>query len=254
MKKGTVTFKSKEKGYGFIMSETDERFFFHITQIGHENFEQLTKGDSVTFENTETPRGMQVTSILANPIFIQNTNHFKKTINFSEEQIRELFGDLAAEDENIDRFNSYFIKTDTYEKIHNSLPIRILVAHKGIGKSAIFRMSYIENQNSNVLSLWVKPNDISNLGKVEGPIDSLELIRQWHSGLDELIINKIISNFNLNSENSFINQVANKGIKLADRIATIVKKVPEVVNIDFTKKQVAEQYMKENKIIILLTI
>ena len=57
-----------------------------------------------------------------------------KKIDFSEEQIREIFGDLAAEDENKERFSSYFIKTDVYKKIHNFLPIRILVAHKGVGK------------------------------------------------------------------------------------------------------------------------
>lgn len=246
MKSGIVTYKNEEKGYGFVKSNDNEKYFFHINEIGHQSFEQLTINRSVNFEFKNSLKGMQITNILA------NINCYEKPINFSEEQIRGLFGDLAAEDENIDRFNSYFIKTDTYEKIHNYLPIRILVAHKGIGKSAIFRMSYNENLNNNILSLWVKPNDIAQLGKTEGAIDSLELIRQWQSGLDEIIIDKIISNFNLSGESEFLNQVTNKGIRLVDRIASIVKKVPDVVDIDNIKKQVAEQYMKDKKIIIYI--
>ncbi|GAA6505553.1 hypothetical protein K350107B32_19460 [Agathobaculum butyriciproducens] len=39
-------------------------------------------------------------------------------ITFTEEQITGLFGELAAEDENIERFKSSFFKNATYEKIH----------------------------------------------------------------------------------------------------------------------------------------
>ena len=66
-------------------------------------------------------------------------------ITFTEDQITGLFGELAAEDEDIERFKSSFFKSATYEKIHNDRPLRILVAHKGVGKSALFRMSYEEN-------------------------------------------------------------------------------------------------------------
>ncbi|MBC3899318.1 hypothetical protein GH811_06790 [Acetobacterium malicum] len=249
---GTVTYKSQDKGYGFIETNKNERCFFHTNEIGCQNFQQLTLKKYVTFEYINSTQGIKVMSILDISNSPKVVNRHNKAINFSEEQIRELFGVLAAEDENIDRFNSYFIKTDTYEKIHNFLPIRILVAHKGIGKSAIFRMSYIENQNNNVLSLWVKPNDIANLGKTEGPIDSLELIRQWQSGLESIIIEKIISNFNLDNENELFKQVTNKGIRLADRISSIVKKIPELINVDTVKKQVAEQYKKNKKIIIFI--
>jgi hypothetical protein len=115
---------------------------------------------------------------------------YGKVIDFSEEQIREMFGDLAAEDEKLDRFSSYFIKTDVYKKIHNFLPIRILVAHKGIGKSAVFRMSYLENLKNNVLSIWVRPDDILGIANTEDGTEPLEMIRQWKTGLEELLIEK----------------------------------------------------------------
>lgn len=140
-------------------------------------------------------------------------NPHGKVIDFSEEQIREMFGDLAAEDEKRERFSSYFIKTDVYKKIHNFLPIRILVAHKGIGKSAVFRMSYLENIEDKVLSIWVKPDDILGIANTEDGTDPLEMIRQWKSGLEELLVEKVISNFNISKDNDVINQISKNGLK-----------------------------------------
>ena len=79
-------------------------------------------------------------------------------ITFTEDQITGLFGELAAEDEDIERFKSSFFKSATYEKIHNDRPLRILVAHKGVGKSALFRMSYEENIANNILTSVDIPN------------------------------------------------------------------------------------------------
>ena len=136
-----------------------------------------------------------------------------------------MFGDLAAEDENEDRFNAYFIKTDVYEKIHNFLPIRVLVAHKGVGKSAVFRMSYLENLKNNVLSIWVKPDDILGIANTGDETNSLEMIRQWKTGLEKLLVEKVISNFNISKDNGIANKIFKSGFKLADQIGMIVKKL-----------------------------
>lgn len=173
-----------------------------------------------------------------------------KKIDFSEEQIREIFGDLAAEDENKERFSSYFIKTDVYKKIHNFLPIRILVAHKGVGKSAVFRMSYLENIKDNVLSIWVKPDDILGIANTYDETDPLEMIRQWKSGLEEMLVEKVFNNFNISKDNDVINQISRKGLKLTEQIGMIVKKVRDVVDVDSIKKNVADQYLKTHKIVI----
>ncbi len=254
MEKGIIIRKIDEKGYGFIKSFNTGSVFFHISTIGKDLFDTLKKGDEVSFESIISAKGKQAKSIAINSNTIDTESLFNKKIDFSEEQIRELFGDLAAEDESIDRFESYFVKTDTYDKIHNSLPIRILVAHKGIGKSAIFRMSYIENQKNNVLSLWVKPDDIANLGKTEGDIeiDPLELIRQWKFGLEDLIVKKVISNLNISNEESIQSQVINKGVKIAEKITNIVKKINEITDVDEIKKMVAEKYLKDKKVIIYI--
>ena len=145
MEKGIISYKT-EKGYCFIRSKTGEKIFVHINNVDQKTYEHLTVGNKVLFEYEETSKGKSATKVIVEPS--ESTDD--KRIDFSEEQIRDIFGDLAAEDENIERFKTNFIKTDVYKKIHNFLPIRILVAHKGIGKSAVFRMSYSENLKNNV--------------------------------------------------------------------------------------------------------
>lgn len=245
MEKGIISNKT-EKGYCFIRSSTGESIFVHINNVGKETYEQLAKGSKVLFEYEETDRGKRATNVMLEP----SESPHGKVIDFSEEQIRDMFGDLAAEDEKKDRFSAYFIKTDVYKKIHNFLPIRILVAHKGIGKSAVFRMSFLENIRDNVLSIWVKPDDILGIANTEDGTDPLEMIRQWKSGLEELLVEKVISNFNISEDNDSINQISRNGLKLTERIGMIVKKVQDVVDVDAIKKSVADQYLKNHKIVI----
>ena len=245
MEKGIIS-KKTEKGYCFIRSSTGESIFVHINNVGKEAYEQLAKGSKVLFEYEETDRGKSATNVMLEP----PERPHGKVIDFSDEQIRDMFGDLAAEDEKKDRFSAYFIKTDVYKKIHNFLPIRILVAHKGIGKSAVFQMSYLENLKNNVLSIWVKPDDILSIANTENETDPLVMIRQWKSGLEELLVEKVVSNFNISKDNDTINQVSRKGLKLTERIGMIVKKVQDVVDVDAIKKCVADQYLKNHKIVI----
>lgn len=247
MEKGIISHKT-ENGYCFIRSSAGEHIFVHISIVGEDVFEQLAKGVKVLFEYEETPKGKRATTVMLEPL----ENPHGKIIDFSEEQIREMFGDLAAEDEEKRRFSSYFIKTDVYKKIHNFLPIRILVAHKGVGKSAVFRMSYLENMENNVLSIWVKPDDILGIANTDDSTDPLEMIRQWKLGLEELLVEKVIENFNISKDNDSINLISRNGLKLTEKISAIVKKVQDVVDIDAIKKSVADQYLKDHKIVIYI--
>lgn len=245
MKKGTISNKT-ERGYCFIRSSAGERIFVHINNVGKETYEQLAKGSKVLFEYEETNRGKSATKVMLEP----SESPHGKVVDFSEEQIREMFGDLAAEDEKEERFSSYFIKTDVYKKIHNFLPIRILVAHKGIGKSAVFKMSYLENQKNNVLSIWVKPDDILGIANAGDGVDPLEMIRQWKSGLEEILVKKVVFNFGISKDNDIINQISRNGLKFIERIGMIAKKVQEVVDINAINKGMADRYLKNHKIVI----
>lgn len=80
---------------------------------------------------------------------------------FDDETIRKLFGTDTAEDEDPSRLKEYFFKNKSYQNIRSSLPLRVLVGHKGIGKSALLRMSHLENRDVSTLSLWIQPNDLT---------------------------------------------------------------------------------------------
>lgn len=175
-----------------------------------------------------------------------------KTITFSEDQISGLFGELAAEDEDIHQFKQSFFKSSTYTRIHNDRPLRILVAHKGVGKSALLRMSCEENKDQKTLVLWIRPNDIDDLCKVEENENSLSLIEKWKAGLNKRIAELVMQEFQTSFDNEYINSIVNKGMKLIDVITSIVKDIGEKIDIDNSKKVVVDKYLKSHKIVIYI--
>lgn len=113
----------------------------------------------------------------------------EQAIVFTDENVSKLFGKEAAEDEYFERLQSYYIKSRTHERVTSNLPLRILVGHKGIGKSAIFTIARHEDRDNNRVSVLIRPDDISNIGKNEEDFDNL--IRAWKVGLLQIITQKI---------------------------------------------------------------
>lgn len=62
----------------------------------------------------------------------------RTSIEFTEPNIKRLFGTYDGEGENSERLKEYYLKTSTYRQIKADVPISILVGHKGIGKSSLF--------------------------------------------------------------------------------------------------------------------
>lgn len=175
-----------------------------------------------------------------------------KNITFTEDQITGLFGELAAEDEEIIRFKSSFFKSSTYEKIHNERPLRILVAHKGVGKSALFRMSYEENISNNVLTLWIRPNDIADLCQVSEDENPLSLIEKWKDGLNSRIVELVMQKFRVDTDSDFTSNVVQKGVNLIDKITAIVKGIEDKIDIENSKKLIAKKYIANRKVVIYI--
>lgn len=170
------------------------------------------------------------------------------TIKFDEETIQALFGNEAAEDETLERLKQYYVKNKTYEKITANLPLRILVGHKGIGKSALFKVAMSEDIEKGNLPIFIQPNDIVDLE--EDIEDSLQAIRKWELGLLEIIANKVLQKFG--SDEQGIKGKLKKGgsniLKLLHEAGN--KVIEENVNIEPINKGIIEMFLKNNKITV----
>ncbi|HZL09321.1 MAG TPA: hypothetical protein VFC65_04940 [Prolixibacteraceae bacterium] len=173
----------------------------------------------------------------------------KKVVNFTDENIRKIFGSYDGEGENIDRLKEYYFKTETYSKIISDLPIKILVGHKGIGKSALFRIAMSEQKDSGNLPILIKPDDIGEIGEKH---ESLILsIRKWKFGLTDIIAKKVLSEFGIIDEG-----ITARIIKVGGRIIPLITKsvIQQKDNSDITQSQklLIEKFLTSNKIDVYL--
>lgn len=167
---------------------------------------------------------------------------------FTEENIAALFGHEAAEDEDIERLKGYYFKGNVFEQVVNDLPLRVLVGHKGIGKSALFHVAMEEEKQKGKLSLLIKPDDIVGIG--DGESDLLKLIREWKSGITEIVSRKALTSFGLQFDGvrAKINEYGGKVIDFLQ--ATF--KASDYANLQESKKRVIEEFLKTGKIYIYL--
>ena len=114
---------------------------------------------------------------------------------FTEENIQRLFGHEAAENESPERLKEYYFKNNIYSRIVSDLPIRILVGHKGIGKSALFKIAKDEDTDKGIIPVSIQPNDVLDFGN--NTDDILYTIRSWTKGLKETIITKVLDSLNI---------------------------------------------------------
>jgi len=91
-------------------------------------------------------------------------SHVSNGISFTEDNIYALFGNEAADSETLSRLKQYYFKTPTYDQIVGTLPLRILVGHKGIGKSALFKVAMSEDPDRSILPISIRPDDVEGIG------------------------------------------------------------------------------------------
>ena len=173
-------------------------------------------------------------------------------LQFTEENINKLFGQEAAEDENFERLQSYYIKNKTHEKLTANLPLRILVGHKGIGKSAIFTIARHEDIEANRISILIRPDDIARIGKDN--VDFSQMIRDWKEGLISIITSKILENVGILSEteDKYTQNILSTGGKIISFLKSTFSKKLLDVDLAPSNKIIINQFLKENRVIIYI--
>lgn len=127
----------------------------------------------------------------------------QQKLTFDEETIRTLFGHEAAEDEDIEKLQKYYVKTEIYEKLNSSIPFYVLVGHKGVGKSALLKVLEHEDSERGNISITIQPDDIIDIKQEKN--DFLQRIRDWKEGLAKIIFKELaikIQTYSLNAENN----------------------------------------------------
>src|ERR1700733_6883439 len=79
---------------------------------------------------------------------------------FTDLEIENIFGADDAENERPERLLEYFYYNGAYEALTSAIRIRILVGHKGVGKSAWLKRSFLADQAAKQFSVWLRPNDL----------------------------------------------------------------------------------------------
>ncbi len=118
----------------------------------------------------------------------------QEDLSFNEETIRSIFGHEAAEDEDIERLKRYYVKTEIFNSMRSSIPLYLLVGHKGVGKSALIKVLSSEDKDECNIPIIIQPDDVLNIN-----IDTnnfLQRIRDWKEGLSKIIFKELLYSVN----------------------------------------------------------
>ncbi|MFZ5567059.1 MAG: P-loop ATPase, Sll1717 family [Pseudomonadota bacterium] len=169
-------------------------------------------------------------------------------MDFTETNIAALFGHEAAEDEDIGRLKAYYLKSSTFDQVKTDLPLRVLVGHKGIGKSALFHIAIHEELQEGKLAILIKPDDIAGIG--ENETDFLKLIREWKIGISEIISKKALVSFGLPYD-GLRGKVNEFGGRLVDFLQSTVKS-EKFLDLRKSHQAVIDQFLKTGRIYVYL--
>lgn len=168
---------------------------------------------------------------------------------FDDETIQKLFGFEDAESESIERLKEYYFKKDTFDRVTAELPLRILVGHKGTGKSALFKVAISEEKEAGNLPILIKPDDIAELGKNNE--NFLLRIRQWKYGLIKIIGEKVFSEFGLYDEKA-TSKLTQFGLKLISFISETINVAKDNISLTEGQKILTDNFLKKKRIIVYI--
>jgi hypothetical protein len=107
----------------------------------------------------------------------------------------KIFGSEDAADENTTRLKEYFFKRGDYEAIMSDLPLSVVVGFKGVGKSALLRIAYEEDQDAGRPSLWIRPDDMIEADDMRDDIDFTRMVLLCKRSIVKLIASRIASDW-----------------------------------------------------------
>lgn len=112
---------------------------------------------------------------------------------FTDATIQQVFGADDAENEVKERFLEYFFSNSAYESLVSDLPVRVLVGHKGVGKSALLRRAFLEDQGKSALSFWLRPDDVVDVQERAKTFeDFIRRVEAWKYELAKFLATMVV--------------------------------------------------------------
>jgi energy-coupling factor transporter ATP-binding protein EcfA2 len=169
---------------------------------------------------------------------------------FTDANIARMFGVSDAENEKPARLKEYFFKNKAYENLQNDLAIRVLVGHKGSGKSALLKMLYLEDIEANKPAIWLRPGDLlSAFDQKKGSFNSW--IEDWKSALLNVIANQVMQEV----QPERMQEALSPAINTANAALNFIRqKINEMVSggADAIQKDIVSRYLAHNFIRIYI--
>lgn len=171
----------------------------------------------------------------------------KNSIIFDDDTIRTIFGHEAAEDESIERLKEYYFRSNVYSRIGSNNALRIVIGHKGTGKSALLKIAHDEDLQEQKLAIFVRPDDIDDISFKSDDIN--ENIKLWKSGLHIIMHKKAIDYF-LCEHGIPIVQNKHLFVDLASDIINVVKEIlaAKKIRLDNIKTNVLDSLIHQKRI------
>jgi hypothetical protein len=112
---------------------------------------------------------------------------------FDDQTTETLFGADDAEHERPERFKEYFFYNGAYNSVVSSLSIRVLVGHKGVGKSALLKRAYLADVEANKIAFWLQSGDIDSIKAHTSPARTLVgRIEAWKQGISAYLATSLL--------------------------------------------------------------
>jgi hypothetical protein len=169
---------------------------------------------------------------------------------FNEETIQQIFGHEAAEDEHPERLKTYYFKSAIFEKVTAPIKLRILVGHKGIGKSALFTVAMQEDREAGNLPILIRPDDITGIG--EDSTNFLKAITAWKQGLQEIICKKVLESFGIQYPENRKKMLEGTGKVIAFLETTLRPYTKSKIDISETQKVLISAFLKKGAITVYI--
>ena len=123
---------------------------------------------------------------------------------FKKDNRLKLFGHEDAGKEDDLRLTSYYYKTIQYEDVMSDIKLQIVTGEKGTGKSALLKMAFIETSNIDIVPIWIRLDDLSELYSEILNSDNLyQLKTLWKRSISKLVIMNLASHLSFSMSEDY---------------------------------------------------